>query len=69
MSYAVIIERGPNSYGAQAPDLPGCIAVAKTRDKVCSIIREAIAMYVEDLKEHGLPVPQPQSYELVELPA
>ena len=31
MKYAVIIEKGPNSYGAQAPDLPGCIAVAETR--------------------------------------
>lgn len=69
MTYAVIIENGPNSYGAQVPDLPGCVAVAETRDEVCSLIKEAIAMYVEELKEEGLPVPQPQSYELVELPA
>lgn len=59
MTYAVIIEKGPNSYGAQVPDLPGCVAVAETRDEVCNLIQEAIAMYVEELKEEGLPVPQP----------
>ena len=37
MKYAVIIEKGPNSYGAQVPDLPGCIDVAETRDEVCAI--------------------------------
>lgn len=69
MKYAVIIEKGANSFGAQVPDLPRCVAVAETRDEVCSLIQEAIAMYVEELKEEGQPIPQPQSYELVELPA
>ena len=39
MKYAVIIEKG--SYGAQVPDLPGCVAVAETRDEVCKLIEEA----------------------------
>ena len=69
MKYAVIIEKGPNSYGAQVPDLPGCIAVAETRDEVCQLIQEAIELYVEALEEEGLSAPEPQSYELVELPA
>ena len=69
MKYAVIIEKGPTSYGAQVPDLPGCIAVAETRDEVCQLIQEAIELYLEALEEEGLPVPQPQSYELLELPA
>ena len=69
MKYAVIIEKGPNSYGAQVPDLPGCVAVAESREEVCNLIQEAIEIYVEELKAGGLPVPQPQSYELVELPA
>ena len=69
MKYAVIIEKGPNSYGAQVPDLPGCIAVAETRDEVCQLIQEAIELYVEALEEEGLSAPEPQSYELVEIPA
>ena len=64
MKYAVIIEKGPNSYGAQVPDLPGCIAVAETRDEVCRLIQEAIELYVEALEEEGLSAPEPQSYEL-----
>ena len=69
MKYAVIIEKGPNSYGAQVPDLPGCIAVAETRDEVYQLIQEAIELYVEALEEEGLSAPEPQSYELVEIPA
>ena len=67
MKYAVIIEKGPTSYGAQVPDLPGCVAAAETREEVSTLIREAIELYVETLREDGLPVPEPQSYELVEV--
>lgn len=67
MKYAVVIEEGPTSYGAQVPDLPGCVAAAETRDEVCTLIREAIDLYVEALVEDGLPVPEPHSYELVEV--
>ena len=34
MRYAVVIEKGPKSYGAYVPDLPGCVAVGKTQDEV-----------------------------------
>ena len=66
MKYAVVIEKGPTSYGAHVPDLPGCVAAAETRAEVCALIREAIQLYVEALEEDGLPVPKPQSYELIE---
>ena len=69
MKYTVVIEKGSSSYGAHVPDLPGCVAVAETREDVCALIQEAIDLYVEALKEDGLPVPEPSSYELVELPA
>ena len=46
-----------------------CIAVAETRDEVCRLIQEAIELYVEALEEEGLSAPEPQSYELVEIPA
>ncbi len=66
MKYAVVIEKGPTSFGAHVPDLPGCVAAAETRDEVCTLIREAIQLYVEALEEDGLPVPEPQSYELIQ---
>lgn len=67
MTYLVVIEKGPTSYGAHVPDLPGCVAAAETRDEVCALIREAIQLYVEALEEDYLPVPEPQSYELIEV--
>lgn len=30
MRFAIDIEKGPTSYGAYVPDLPGCVAVGKT---------------------------------------
>ena len=65
MGYAVIIEKGPTSYGAHVPDLPGCVAAAETREEVYSLILEAIEIYVAALREDGLPAPEPHLYELV----
>ena len=65
MRYAVVIEKGPTSYGAYVPDLPGCIAAAESKDEVCTLIKGAIELYVEALQEDGLPVPEPNAYELV----
>ena len=61
MKYAVVIEEGPTSFGASVPDLPGCIAVAETREEVERLIREAIAEHVALLRADGLPVPEPRS--------
>lgn len=61
MKYAVVIERGPSSYGASVPDLPGCVAVARTREEVERLIHEAIAAHLAGLRAEGLPVPEPQT--------
>jgi predicted RNase H-like HicB family nuclease len=62
MKYAVIIEKGPTSFGAYVPDLPGCIAVGDTEVEVAQLIREAIDFHIEGLREDGLPVPSPCSH-------
>lgn len=59
MSYAVVIEKGETSYGAYVPDLPGCVAVAETKEEVEALITEAIQFHLEMLQEEGLPIPQP----------
>lgn len=58
-AYAVVIERGPTSYGAHVPDLPGCVAVAKTKIEVRVLIREAIDAYIEALEDDGQTIPAP----------
>ena len=61
MEYLVVIERGPSSFGAYVPDLPGCVAVGETRQEVEALIREAIEFHIEGLREEGQPLPEPSS--------
>lgn len=61
MAYVVVFERGEGSVGAYVPDLPGCIAVGKTKDEATELIRAAIAMHLEAMRESGLTIPEPVS--------
>ena len=61
MKYAVIIEKGNNSYGAYVPDLPGCVAVGETATEVKTLIQEAIEFHLESLQEDGGQIPLPNS--------
>lgn len=70
MKYAVIVEKGEDSFGAHVPDLPGCVAVAETKDEVLELIQEAIEFHLESLREDGQPIPAPSSsVEYVEVRA
>jgi len=70
MRYAIVIEKGPTSYGAYVPDLPGCVAAAETREEALQLIREAIELHIEEMREGGLPVPKPaSSAEYIEVAA
>ncbi len=70
MRYLVIIEKGEASWGAHVPDLPGCIAVAETRQEVTALIKDAIDFHLAGLREHGEPIPPPTSEsELIETDA
>ncbi len=70
MRYLVVVEEGPESFGAYVPDLPGCVAAAQSREEVLTLIREAIEFHIEGLKEEGEPVPRPSSSsEVVEVQA
>ena len=68
MKYVVVYERTPSGWSAYVPDLPGCVAAGDTRKEVEALMREAIAMHVESLREEGEPVPEPGSWtSLVEV--
>ena len=59
MKYTVIIEKGPTSYGAYIPDLPGCVAAGESREEVIELITAAVADHVELMAEHGETIPEP----------
>jgi predicted RNase H-like HicB family nuclease len=70
MRYAVVIEKGAKGFGAYAPDVPGCVAAAQTREEVVKLIQDAIEFHIEGLKEDGEPVPEPaSSIEFVDVAA
>ena len=62
MEYIVILEHGESSVGAYVPDLPGCVAVAEARDEATALIREAVELHIENLRENGEAVPPPHSF-------
>jgi predicted RNase H-like HicB family nuclease len=70
MRYLIVIEEGPTSFGAYVPDLPGCIAIGETRDEVLNLIKEAIELHIEGLRDEGAEIPKPHvSSEFVEVHA
>jgi predicted RNase H-like HicB family nuclease len=59
--YLVIYEQSPAGWGAYCPDLPGLGAAASSREEVERLIKEAIDLHIESLREHGEEVPPPTS--------
>jgi predicted RNase H-like HicB family nuclease len=69
--YLVVIENEADSWGAYVPDLPGVGVVGESRAEVEHLIREAIELHLEGLREAGDPIPPPAAVgtTLVEVPA
>jgi predicted RNase H-like HicB family nuclease len=61
IEYVVVIEHEGESWGAYCPDLPGVGVVADTRGEAEKLIREAIALHLEALREAGDPIPAPSA--------
>jgi len=59
--YAIVIEKAPSNFAAYVPDLPGCIATGATVEETETLLREAIDLHLEGLREDGLPIPEPAS--------
>lgn len=60
--YTIILDHGNTSWGAYVPDLPGCVAVAETREEAERLIKEAIQLHISDLRDSGEPVPEPSHF-------
>ena len=59
--YAIVIEKAESNYAAYVPDLPGCIATGATAEETERLVRDAIELHVEGMREDGLSVPEPSS--------
>ena len=68
MHYTVILERDPSGMlVANVPALRGCVSQGRNKREAIRNIKEAIALYIETLIEHGRPVPTEAAREVVEL--
>ena len=53
MRYVVIYEKTRTGYSAYVPDLPGCIAAAKSLEETESLMRGAIELHLAGMREIG----------------
>jgi predicted RNase H-like HicB family nuclease len=68
--YAIVIEKAESNYGGYVPDLPGCVATGETVEETERLLREAIEIHLEGMREDGSPIPEPSSVvEYVEVVA
>ena len=58
--FLVIYERAPGGeWSAHAPDDLGCYAAGASRDEAERLMREAIPIHLQAMREAGQPVPEP----------
>jgi predicted RNase H-like HicB family nuclease len=69
MRYTILIERGERNFSAYVPDFPGCVAAAATEEETVSLIKEALELHIEDMRERGEPIPEPSAAHEIEVAA
>lgn len=62
MRFLVRIFRHQGDYSAMVPDLPGCVAVAETVEKVRDLIAEAIVLHLDLRRQSGEAMPKPTQH-------
>ncbi len=60
--YPIVIEKAASNFAAYVPDLPGCIATGTTVVATERLLREAIELHIEGMREDGLRIPEPSSH-------
>jgi predicted RNase H-like HicB family nuclease len=62
MRYVYVVEKASDgSFSAYVPDLPGCTTSGETLDETKRNIKTAVDVYIESLREHQEPIPEPSS--------
>jgi predicted RNase H-like HicB family nuclease len=54
-----MIRRTKSGYSADVPDLPGCVAAAKSLNGIKKKITRAIEFHLELMQQSGEPIPTP----------
>lgn len=59
--YAIVIEKASANFAGYVLDLPGCIATGKTVQETEQLLREAIELHLEGMRQDGTAIPEPSS--------
>jgi predicted RNase H-like HicB family nuclease len=57
--YAVIFGQTKTGWSAHVPDLPGLAAVGSTFEETEQLMREALKIHIDGMREDGEPIPEP----------
>ena len=61
----IVVEQGETgTFGAWSPELPGCVAVADTKDECLSLMHEAVELHVAAMIEDGEALPDNKTVEV-----
>jgi len=70
MIVTVVLEQGPNNWGAHAPDLDDVVfSTGDTREETISRFRDALRGLIQYKHEEGLPTPNVTGLEIREMVA
>jgi predicted RNase H-like HicB family nuclease len=65
--YPVVFEFAGKNFGGYAPDVPGCIATAKTIEQVREQLKGALEAHLQWLENDGDPIPEASAKVTVDL--
>ncbi|MCY3765847.1 MAG: type II toxin-antitoxin system HicB family antitoxin [Gemmatimonadetes bacterium] len=54
-----------NTYVAEVPELPGCMAHGQTQEAALIHVNEAIELWIDTAREFGDPIPEPKGERLM----
>ncbi|MFZ4549829.1 MAG: type II toxin-antitoxin system HicB family antitoxin [Bacteroidales bacterium] len=58
LTYKILMHKEPEgTYTISVPALPGCITYGETVEHSMLMVKEAIELYIEELKERGEDIP------------
>ncbi|MEI6456941.1 MAG: type II toxin-antitoxin system HicB family antitoxin [bacterium] len=61
LTYKVLLHKEPEgNYTVTVPALPGCITYGENVDHAILMAKEAISLYINELKDKGDAVPDPK---------
>jgi predicted RNase H-like HicB family nuclease len=63
-TFLTVIESGPESFGAFAPDIQGCIAFSKSREEVSQLFKLGAESHLRELANTGEVLPLPTMTEI-----